>query len=472
MRFILFCMLSFSVLISAEEPDTAWTRMYGGNGDDDCFYSVEQTADGGYIVSGKTGVGSGASWLVKTDAAGDTLWTSAIGSSTEDKFYQVRQTASGGRYICVGGKYHGGGEAAYFTRTDTAGAQSWYRVVDRMYLTDVRQTADYGFAATGRKSSNDGGIWLIKTDSAGVVVLDTSYDGQFSSKLQVLADGGYLLAAGDYDEDGDTAVYLLCTDAAGAVQWARASDNTTEWIQAYDVILTSDNGIVVVGVRKLLAEDDEDVILRKLDQNGTVLWTKIFDRAEYDCGYSVAETYEGGFIITGSSAASRFGDENALWVLRTNSVGDTIWTKTFNYLVSSYLDDYSQVIVGSDSSYVIATTNSTGSYYCGWLIKINKETDLSVMPSVRGVQQNNMDLQVAPGRGSAIINYILPVAGSVDLSVCDLMGRKVYQAASGHHQSGSHQINWRYNSKLGSGVYWVRLKNGNSFVTRRFLVLK
>jgi len=93
----------FWLLKTNANGDTLWTRTYGGESYD-YGYSVQQTTDGGYIIAGYTksfGAGNYDFWLLKTDANGDTLWTRTYGGSEIDYSHSVQQTADGG-YIITG----------------------------------------------------------------------------------------------------------------------------------------------------------------------------------------------------------------------------------------------------------------------------------------------------------------------------------------------------------------------------------
>jgi hypothetical protein len=101
--------LSISILLAcvqasfAQPPETLWTRTYGGIEAERCW-SVRQTSDGGYIVAGFTesfGAGDKDFYLVKTNSQSEPLWTRTYGGGYWDNAYSVQQTADGG-YIVAG----------------------------------------------------------------------------------------------------------------------------------------------------------------------------------------------------------------------------------------------------------------------------------------------------------------------------------------------------------------------------------
>ena len=87
----------------AQAPDTLWTRTYGHSNYDEGL-SIQQTFDGGFIVSGYTEedtVGRRHAWLLRTDASGDTAWTQIHGNGLWDEARCVLQTPDSG-FILAG----------------------------------------------------------------------------------------------------------------------------------------------------------------------------------------------------------------------------------------------------------------------------------------------------------------------------------------------------------------------------------
>jgi hypothetical protein len=138
---------------------------------------VAQTADGGYIVAGRTfsfGAGLSDVWLIKTDSNGDIMWTRTYGDSERDGGRSVALTADGG-YVITG--YTGASYGdVWLIKTDASGETMWTRTYDR--TTEGRsmaQTGDGGFIITGYTRSSDLGydkvVLLIKTDADGRIAV-------------------------------------------------------------------------------------------------------------------------------------------------------------------------------------------------------------------------------------------------------------------------------------------------------------
>ena len=83
-------------------------------------------------------------------------------------------------------------------------------------------------------------------------------------------------------------------------QWTKTMDGTSN-DSGYSVIQTTDGGYVVTGYSQSYGGTDTDIILIKFDDTGVEQWTKTMDGTGYDYGRSVAQTTDGGYVVTGNS---------------------------------------------------------------------------------------------------------------------------------------------------------------------------
>ena len=210
--------------------DTLWTRTFGGASHDEGF-SVWQTTDKGFTIAGLTqsfGAGEDDVYLIKTNARGDTLWTRTFGGDDDDFGYSVRQTADGG-YILAGlTESHGaGGEDVYLVRTNAAGDTLWTRTYGGPNSDEahsVQVSADGGFVVAGSTHSFGAGNfdgYLIRTGPRGELLWTktlggTGDDGAWS--VAPAAGGGFFVAGyKSSGATGDRDVLLVKTDSAGNV---------------------------------------------------------------------------------------------------------------------------------------------------------------------------------------------------------------------------------------------------------------
>lgn len=188
----------------------SFERTYGGS-DDDIGHSVTQTDDGGYIVAGYTqsfGAGDWDVYLIKTDVAGDTIWTRAFGGVGSDLGRSVEQTSDGG-YIIAGYTYSfgAGWDDVYLIKTDAGGGTVGTRTYGSSDYDEgrsVEQTVDGGYiigGATWSFGSGGNDVYLIKTDSNGDTVWTRTYGAGLNDSGYSIAqtdDGGYIIAGNTF----------------------------------------------------------------------------------------------------------------------------------------------------------------------------------------------------------------------------------------------------------------------------------
>jgi hypothetical protein len=154
-RLTLFCLtLTLFAAPVLAQPDSLWSRTYGGDHHDGCN-SLVQTANGGFALAGSTSsFGTGGDfWLVRTDANGDSLWSRTYGGQDYDYCNSLLQTADGGFALAGVTESFGAGDHDFWmVRTDENGDSLWSRTYEGQDWDECQsliQTADGGFALAG-----------------------------------------------------------------------------------------------------------------------------------------------------------------------------------------------------------------------------------------------------------------------------------------------------------------------------------
>lgn len=304
------------LLKTGDNGDTIWTKRYGGMSDD-IGYSVQQTTDSGFVIAGLTfssGTGNSDIWLLKTNAIGDTLWTQTYGGTLSDEGYSVCQTADGG-YVITGSTCAG----TYFwlLKTDVNGDTLWTKTYGEFPWNiglSVQQTSDGGYILAGYTWVGMYSLgYLAKTDSVG----DSLWTKTFS-----FADCGFYSVLETSDEEyilsgfsGSDAL-LLKTDDNGDTLWTKTYGNTQGSDYGMLVQHTSDGGYIVAGMTQRGNSGPYDFYLIKTNAFGDTLWTKTIGGSFDDKGWSGQQTSDGGYILTGYTN-SFGGTDSDVWLIKT-----------------------------------------------------------------------------------------------------------------------------------------------------------
>jgi len=324
------------LLESSNTGEIIWDYSFGGSQMDEAYH-FEQTSDKGYIISGSTqsyGFGGSDIWLIKAGENGLIEWNTYIGTSNDEQGGQVLQTADDG-FILIGNRINEQNQDSdiWLIKTNSQGDTLWtesYGSSGNEFGVDIIFEDDGGYVILGSTTSygnGDADVWLIKTDSEGTQEWNRSYGIGSNDKGQAIlksSDGGYIIqflvqAYGS----GNSAVGLLKTDSEGNALWSRAfggSINTKS--KMFSIV--NNNEYILACSQLDYSTNSSNAWLIKVDDNGTVIWEKIFGKEGKDDGFAVIPTLDNGFVMAGRT--NSYVDNNNedlfdLWILKIDSEG-------------------------------------------------------------------------------------------------------------------------------------------------------
>lgn len=301
--------------------------------------TVEELVNEGFIITGYTSSNGANEdvFLVKTDRVGNIIWSKTFGGDGKDNGWAVRQTNDEG-YIISGftDSFGAGALDVYLIKTNKNGDELWSKTFggsEDEYGWDVRTTNDNGFIIAAQTNSIGKGeidAHLIKTDSNGNELWSNTYGGNKVDRIfsvQQAKDGGYVSAGITYSYsniDNNRDGYVLKTDKNGQQEWYKIIGEAGYDV-AHAIAPTSDDGFIVTGYGDSYANSGgTDVYLVKVNQNGKIKWTKAFGQDSNERGIKGEQTKDGGYIAIGFTDKDR-----ELYLLRTNSQGEELWVRTF-----------------------------------------------------------------------------------------------------------------------------------------------
>jgi hypothetical protein len=410
-----------------------WWRTYGEEETSERGYCVQQTSDGGYVAVGDKDYDL---WLIKTDEAGELLWSRTYGVIGTDYGSCVRQTTDGGYIITGSTGVSPSGSKLWLLKTDPLGDTLWTRTFDDHGPGWVEQTSDSGYVLISNSGRDYDGFHVFKTDSMGDT-LWTSYFGELTvgTCVKQTSDGGYIVSGFDVVLPEDYPLsFIYKLDSLGQIAWGsnligEGKHGTVEYVQE-----TADGGYIAVTYYTYPPID-----LVKTDSLGNTLWSKYYgDGKEF---FSAQQATDGGYILVGNPT-----------LLKTNSSGDGLWSKNYAMIGNSVHQtlDGGYIVVGNkDDDLCLVKTDSLG------LLEVEE-------PVTHPVTRRNWKIVTPVGR--TITLQAPEDTEPLDLAVLDVSGREVGEI----HLTQSTPVNW--GQGFSPGVYFIREASGSK--TRKIILIK
>lgn len=326
---------------------SSWDRTFGSELPEQAFFSLV-TGDGGILTCGifiidvsysivsSEGPGGIDCMLVRTDAAGKTLWERDYYSGPWPDLAVAGVPSTDGGFVLAG-----------VTTTMEEGQRNWIFKVDSEgqviwennpgtdfddWTYDMAAVADGGFVLAGYIDSLDGGgpvVSLLRTDGDGREIWNRQY-GEYGSGMAeavMEVDGGDLFVCGYNlpDDAGPAAPFLMRTGPDGGVRWMTGFEGMPGDCYPLDMSMLGDGTVMMAGYGETL-RGDYDVWVGSASLDGSALGEWNYGGEMDDMAFSTAPC-PGGMVIAGSTDSDP-AERNDLLLSAVSPSGRQLWWKT------------------------------------------------------------------------------------------------------------------------------------------------
>ena len=368
----------------AQIPVVEWTRNFRSPVLDDYEY-LNQTSDGGCIIVSSLNEATYTICLRKLDAKGTLEWKKTYGEVHMAFAKFVQQTADGGYFVTGNASTteykkvgpQNGNISAF--KTNSKGEVEWEQTLGTDFNDSGesgKQTKDGGYIVTGTAAANilhpttsentQNQILLIKLNSSGDVQWQKEIGGpeeNASRDIQLTGDGGYIIAGyykayrqrinGTLEEEPYLDFSVIRCDSTGNVIWARTYGTKVHDV-AVSIAQCKDGGFVVAG-NTAVGSFNVDALILKIDSLGNELWSATFGDKRIDMlsQFVVDQNDE----ILAAGVAANEGEEEHAWLFKLNAHGTLKWNTYYKGPVGR--SRFKGLIIGKDGHIITGGTSDS-----------------------------------------------------------------------------------------------------------------
>jgi hypothetical protein len=378
-------------------------NLFGGSGGEDADLII-QTRDENFLILGTSSSSDGDIsdgnygeddiLLLKIDLMGNKIWDKTFGGNgyewaaslkelNDGSFIFVGTTASYGNDVTDGNNER---NDVWVVKINSSGGKLW----DKVYFGngigfETRYSIDKvnngGFIIAGGTNLSQSEIRVLKIDENGNQIWFKNFSGSGyddCSKIIQTSDGGFILIGGTTSNDGDIPesfkgeadIWVIKLSSEGDIEWTKTyGGSAADW--GYSIIQTPDNNYILTGYtfssdgdisKPIIDSTTFNFVVMKINSDGEKVWDNTFLGMPPHGANNIYQTLDGGLIIAGSLPRPSPDERDAL-VVKLRENGAIEWQKTFG---GSKKDEGKSIIQTSDGGYLlIGNTRSNDGDFLG-----------------------------------------------------------------------------------------------------------
>ncbi len=464
-----------------------------GTTEEDGGNNIQQTSDGGFIITGSTlppGDDYISVYLLKTDLNGKVEWTSTYGNSRGvDSGSDVEQTSDGYLVLGTTENWGDGGNDMMLVKFSSSGEFQWrktYGGPNDDYGSIILKTSDGGYALLGQTVPSGGvgkNIFLVKVSADGTEQWRNNYgggNGAAGSGMIQLEDGS-LIISGYTTVGDDFQVYVIKVSSSGSLIWEK-NYGGADFDTGSSITKTHDGYLLVCGYTASKGAGARDGYILKLDLDGNLIWDKTYGFEKSDEFGGVVETPNGDIIAVGITITRTTQNEqfNSAFIVKTSSDGTQIWSQIYG---GDLNDSFSKVLITNDGGTIsVGTTASFSKSGDIYLVKVGSSGIVSGIDNNDDVLSASFRLEQNypnPFNPSTTIKFTIPTVVDANFAstptkivVYDILGRELKTLINANLPAGHYTVNFTADNTFPSGIYFYRLENGIYSQTRKMMLIK
>lgn len=420
MKKTLIYLISF-IFLSLQAQNQIWQRKAGGSYSD-FLYDGISTLDYGFILAGagisvdnnSTGKGNYDYLLAKYNEDGDKQWQKSFGGNRHDYLKQITLGIDGG-YLLTGNSNSDvsgiktpaniGGFDIWLLKLDINGNPDWQKALGGLaddQVNHVIRSNDGGFLIGGSSASeeiipsgsrlsspdlilkegeNYGNLdyWIVKLSAQGKLQWQKSFGGKYKDILKQVLElpNGNIILAGNSNSPvsgnknitgkGKNDWWLIKINEQGDVLWQKNfGDEADDKLST--MILTKDNNILLGGNYTYFdnksKQNKANIILRKIDTNGNLIWKETYDNGADDYLTNILQNFDGTLILGAYSTTHASNIKNKIQgkgkddflIIKTDNKGNELWRR---HLGTHKKEILKKIIGTRDGGYVLMGSSMT-----------------------------------------------------------------------------------------------------------------